>query len=72
MRGCCPRCKEYRSDDGRDAWGIIWRDGLPFCAKCLSLIDMPNGECEEKDKTGNSGYGQNGEENEDNYHSGMS
>jgi transcription initiation factor IIE alpha subunit len=34
MRGYCPKCKEYRSDDGRDAWAIIWKDGLAICERC--------------------------------------
>jgi len=43
MRGYCPKCREYRSDNGADAWGIIWNDDLPFCQRCNSLIDMwPN------------------------------
>ncbi len=43
MRGYCPRCREYRSDNGGDAWTIVWKDDLPFCQRCKSLIDIwPN------------------------------
>lgn len=40
MRGYCPKCKEYRSDDGFDAWGIIWRNGRPTCERCGSYVDV--------------------------------
>ena len=40
MRGYCPKCKEYRSDDGTDAWGIVWRDGLAICKRCGSVVNM--------------------------------
>ena len=40
MRGYCPRCKEYRSDNGFDAWGIIWRNGRPICERCGSYVDV--------------------------------
>jgi len=40
MRGYCPRCKEYRSDNGFDAWRIIWRNGRPICEKCGSYVDI--------------------------------
>lgn len=40
MRGYCPRCKEYRSDNGLDAWRIIWRNGRPTCERCGSYVDV--------------------------------
>jgi len=40
MRGYCPKCKEYRSDNGKDAWKIIWKDGLAVCERCGSVIDL--------------------------------
>jgi transposase-like protein len=42
MRGYCPRCKEYRSDNGLDAWRIIWRDDRPTCERCGSYVDVWN------------------------------
>jgi len=43
MRGYCPKCREYRSDNGVDAWSIVWKDDLPLCQRCKSLIDIwPN------------------------------
>ena len=39
MRGYCPKCKEYRSDNGIDAWQIIWVNGLPLCGRCGSIVD---------------------------------
>jgi transposase-like protein len=46
MRGYCPRCKEYRSDNGMDAWGIIWRNGRPVCERCGSYVDVWENESE--------------------------
>lgn len=40
MRGYCPRCKEYRSDEGENAWEIIWKDGLAICERCGSVVDI--------------------------------
>lgn len=40
MRGFCPKCQEYRSENGLDAWCIIWKDGTPVCERCSSLVDM--------------------------------
>jgi len=40
MRGYCPKCKEYRSDNGFDAWGIIWQNGRPICERCGSYVDV--------------------------------
>jgi hypothetical protein len=40
MRGFCPKCKEYRSDEGLDAWRIIWQNNLPICEKCGSIVDL--------------------------------
>ena len=43
MRGYCPKCKEYRSDNGGDAWTIVWSDDLPLCQRCKSVVDVwPN------------------------------
>jgi hypothetical protein len=41
-RGYCPRCEEYRSDNGLDAWKIIWRDDRPTCERCGSYVDVWN------------------------------
>lgn len=40
MRGYCPKCREYRSDNGFDAWGIVWHNNLAVCEKCGSVIDL--------------------------------
>lgn len=40
MRGYCPRCREYRSDEGENAWGILWVDGVPTCEKCGGFVDV--------------------------------
>jgi len=40
MRGFCPTCQEYRSENGLDAWGIVWKDGVPVCERCNSVVDM--------------------------------
>ncbi|MCD6491238.1 MAG: hypothetical protein J7K59_02975 [Candidatus Korarchaeota archaeon] len=40
MRGYCPKCKEYRSDNGKDAWSIIWKNGIAICERCGSVIDI--------------------------------
>ncbi len=40
MRGYCPECKEYRNDNGTDAWQIVWQDGLALCEKCGSVVDI--------------------------------
>ncbi len=40
MRGLCPRCKEYRGNEGDDAWGIDMIDGMPTCARCGSVLDV--------------------------------
>ena len=40
MRGYCPRCREYRSDEGDCAWGIkSGKYGLA-CEKCGALVDI--------------------------------
>ena len=46
MRGFCSRCKEYRSDEGENAWGIVWVDGMPVCEKCGSFVDISEDDCE--------------------------
>jgi hypothetical protein len=48
MRGYCPRCKEYRSDNGKDAWEIIWKDNLAICERCGSVVDLWMNKCEKK------------------------
>lgn len=48
MRGYCPRCKEYRSDNGLDAWRIIWRNSRPTCERCGSYVDVWNTRQEKK------------------------
>jgi len=40
MRGYCPKCREYRSDNGMDAWQIVWVNGLPLCRRCGSIVDV--------------------------------
>jgi len=40
MRGYCPRCREYRSDNALDAWGIIWQNGRPICERCKGYVDI--------------------------------
>lgn len=42
MKGYCPKCKEYRSDDGSDAWGFTWKNGVPICRRCKHLVDLYN------------------------------
>jgi hypothetical protein len=44
----CPRCEEYRTDTGEDAWGFIWFAGAPVCMRCQSIVDFSsNGQEEE-------------------------
>jgi len=50
MRGYCPKCREYRSDNGLDAWRIMWRKGRPTCERCGSYVDVWNIEEERKNK----------------------
>lgn len=40
VRGYCINCKEYRSDDGSDAWGIVWINGAAFCERCGHVLDL--------------------------------
>jgi len=40
MRGYCPKCREYRSDEGENAWGIAWTEYGPVCERCSSVIDV--------------------------------
>jgi hypothetical protein len=42
MRGYCPRCREYRGDNGTDAWSIVWKNGIALCKRCGSAIDLWN------------------------------
>jgi hypothetical protein len=44
MRGFCSRCKEYRSDDGLDAWKIVWQNGRPTCERCKGYVDVWDNE----------------------------
>ena len=39
MRADCPKCKEYRSDEGENAWGIKHGKYGPTCENCGSLVD---------------------------------
>jgi len=49
MRGYCAKCQEYRSDNGLDAWGIIWRNDLAICERCGSVVDVwVNDKCKEE------------------------
>ena len=50
MRGYCPKCKEYRSDDGSDAWGFTWKNGVPICNRCHHLVDLLNKYNDSKSK----------------------
>jgi len=51
MRGYCPKCKEYRSDNGKDAWSIKWHNDLAICERCGSVVDLwGNDKCEKKRK----------------------
>jgi hypothetical protein len=38
--GFCARCKEYRSDQDRNAWGFDWIDDTPICRKCGAVVDI--------------------------------
>jgi hypothetical protein len=38
--GYCPRCREYRSDEDKNAWGFDWIDETPICRKCGSVVDI--------------------------------
>lgn len=40
MRAYCPRCKEYRSDAGENAWGIKNGKYGAVCEKCGSIVDI--------------------------------
>ena len=40
MKGYCPKCKEYRSDECENAWGLKWVDGVPICKRCGSFVDV--------------------------------
>lgn len=40
MRGYCSTCKEFRSDNGLDAWSIIWKQGNPVCQRCGRFVDL--------------------------------
>jgi hypothetical protein len=48
LRGYCPKCKEYRSDNCKDAWSIIWKNDLAICERCGSVVDLWVDKCEEK------------------------
>ncbi|MCW4002647.1 MAG: hypothetical protein NWE95_01870 [Candidatus Bathyarchaeota archaeon] len=68
MRGYCAKCQEFRSDDGIDAWRILWNDDLPVCEKCGSVVDVwrdEEGNCEILnrilDKEPHDSAGKNGE-----------
>jgi len=38
--GYCTKCKEYRSDNGKDAWGFVWKKGVPICNRCGHFVDL--------------------------------
>jgi len=40
MRGYCAKCQEYRSDNGMDAWKIVWKNDLAICERCGSVVDL--------------------------------
>jgi len=40
MRGYCPKCREYRSDEGENAWGIKEREYGPACERCGAILDL--------------------------------
>jgi len=40
MKGYCPKCKEYRSDEGENAWGMVWENGIAICKRCGSVVDL--------------------------------
>lgn len=40
MRGYCGKCKEFRSDNGVDAWAIVWKEGNPTCERCGGFVDL--------------------------------
>jgi hypothetical protein len=48
LRGYCPKCKEYRSDNGKDAWSIVWKNDLAICERCGAIVDLWVDKCEEK------------------------
>jgi len=35
-----PKMQGIQSDDGKDAWRIIWKNGLAICERCGSVIDL--------------------------------
>lgn len=57
MRGYCATCKEYRSDEGLDAWRILWDDGLPLCERCGSVVDIWKDNSDEKAATPDEEHG---------------
>ncbi len=44
MFGYCARCKEYRSDEDKNAWGFDWINDAPICRKCGSVVDITGSE----------------------------
>lgn len=43
MKGYCPTCREVRSDNGCDIWGMRWRNSTPICKRCGHYVDVTNG-----------------------------
>jgi len=51
MRGYYAKCQEYRSDNGMDAWEIVWRNDLAICERCGSVVDLwVNEKCKSRKK----------------------
>ena len=44
MFGYCPTCREYRSDQDKNAWGFDWIDDTPICRKCGAVVDIMGSE----------------------------
>jgi hypothetical protein len=42
--GYCAKCREYRSDQDKNAWGFDWIDDAPRCRKCGSIVDIMGAE----------------------------
>jgi methionyl-tRNA synthetase len=46
MRAYCAKCREYRSDEGENAWGIKESEFGDICEKCGSIVDVFEIQCE--------------------------
>jgi hypothetical protein len=38
--GYCPKCRECRSDEDKNAWGFDWIDDSPICRRCGAVVDI--------------------------------